>query len=85
MPKFFDQYVKTVVLVENIRTIKTRGGKDMAFITASDETTSTEFIVFSDMFSRMANVKRGDLIYVSGRIERRFDKYQIVVKNLQKI
>jgi DNA polymerase-3 subunit alpha len=38
--KFFDKYVDLVVIIGNIRKIKTKKGEDMGFISASDETGS---------------------------------------------
>ncbi|HOP66025.1 MAG TPA: DNA polymerase III subunit alpha, partial [Bacilli bacterium] len=38
IPSYFDKYIKTVVLIEKITTIKTKKGEDMAFIDGSDET-----------------------------------------------
>ncbi len=53
----------------------------MSFITASDETTSNEFVLFDSL----NGIKDGDLVQIKGRVERRYDKYQIVIKEIKKI
>ena len=43
---FFDKYVNCVVIIGNVRKIKTKTGDDMGFISGSDETGTCDFIVF---------------------------------------
>ena len=83
--QYFDKVIKTVVLVENIKSIDTKNNKKMAFISASDETGIADFVVFPNSYDLMKNVKKGALIGVIGRVEKRMDKYQIVVNNLNNI
>ena len=79
---YFDKIVKTVVLVENIKTIETKNKKKMAFIQASDETGVIEYTVFPDGYNLIQNIKKGSLVGVVGRVEKRMDRYQIIVNNL---
>lgn len=81
--KYFDKYIETVVLIENIRVVHTKNGKDMAFLRGSDETTSADFVLFPDRVSFLDSVKSGDLVWIKGHVERRFDKYQIVINNMK--
>lgn len=81
----FDKVVDTVVLVEKIKKIKTKNGDDMAFLEASDETGTSEFTIFKEAFPGLKDVFVGSLIKVRGRVEKRMDKYQIVVSNISKI
>lgn len=83
--KYFDKRIETVVLVESIRKIKTKTNKDMAFLTGSDETTSSEFTVFDNCFSSLDSINKGDLVKILGRVEKRLDKYSIVVNKIEKI
>ena len=83
--KYFDKRIETVVLIENIKTVKTKNNTDMAFITASDETTSNEFIVFSTEMKYLDNIKKYDLVKITGKVERRYDKYQIIVNKIEKV
>lgn len=79
----FNKLVKTVVLVEKIKVIKTKKNKDMAFLVGSDETTSNEFILFDNL--NISEINVGDLLLIEGRVERRLDKYQIIVNKINKI
>lgn len=79
----FNKLVKTVVLVEKIKVIKTKKNKDMAFLVGSDETTSNEFILFDNL--NISEINVGDLLLIEGRVERRLDKYQIIVNQISKI
>lgn len=82
---FFDKHIKCVVLVENIKKVKTKKGDYMAFITASDETDTKEFVVFPKEFNSILNIKNGDLIVVNGRVTKRLSNYQINIEFLNKI
>ena len=82
--KYFDKIVKSVVLIERIRTIKTKTNEDMAFITGSDETGIMDIVVFPIAISQIAEIKVGDLVFINGRVEKRNDKYQLVVKQIKK-
>lgn len=79
----FNKLVKTVVLVEKIKVIKTKKNKDMAFLVGSDETTSNEFILFDNL--NISEINVGDLLLIEGRVERRLDKYQIIVNQISKV
>ena len=83
--QFFDKRVKCVVLLEKIRTIKTKKGDNMAFITASDETGNGEFVLFPSGYNLLYNIKKGDIIVVQGLVTKRFDSYQININGLQKV
>lgn len=82
---YFDKRIKCVVLIEKIRTIKTKKGDNMAFITASDETDNMEFIIFPSAYYMLLNVNIGNIISVQGRVTKRFDSYQITVDFLNKV
>ena len=83
--KYFDKYVTTVVIIGNIRKIKTKNGDDMGFILGSDETDNGDFIVFPKNYSMIVDIKKNDLVKVRGQVTRRNDQYQIVVSNIEKL
>ncbi len=82
---FFDKYVTTVVIISNIHKIKTKKGEDMAFITANDETDSGEFIIFPKNNKYIYELKKDELVMIKGQVNRRNDKYSIVISNIEKI
>ncbi len=82
--KFFDKVVDSVILVESIKEIKTKKGDAMSFVLGSDETSSADYTLFPEKHSRFA-IKQGDLLLVKGKVEKRLDKYQIIVQNIKKL
>ena len=82
--KMFDRTIKSVVLIEKINKIKTKNNEDMAFITASDETGVSDFVVFPKQKALLDDIKKGDVIMAFGRVTKRFDKYQVNINNILK-
>ena len=83
--KFFDKRIETVVLIDRIKKHTDKNNKEMAFISASDETTSSDFILFSDYIKQLDNIKEGDLVRIFGKVERNRDKYSIIISKIEKI
>ena len=57
----------------------------MSFITGEDETGILDFIIFPNKNNLLTRFKKDDLVLVSGKVEKRIDKYQVIVSNLEKI
>jgi len=81
----FDKRIKCVVLIENIKKIKTKNNEEMAFITASDETSKGDFVIFPKKHHLLEKVKAGGLMTIYGVVSKRRDKYQVVISNIEKI
>ena len=82
---FFDKYVTTVVIIESIRKIKTKNGDDMGFISGSDETANCDFTIFPKNNKYLTEVKKDDLVQIKGQVNKRIDKYQVVVSSIEKL
>ncbi len=80
---YFNKYIKCVVLIENIKKIKTKNNEDMAFIMASDETGIGNFVLFNKELLKAPLFKIGDLVMLNGRVSKRFAEYQVNINNLQ--
>ena len=65
--------------------IKTKDNSDMAFIVCSDETDNADLIIFPNKFKLLNDIKIGDIVNVYGRVEKRYDKYQILVNDIKKV
>lgn len=83
--QFFDSYVKTIVIIDSIKKIKTKIGEEMAFITASDETGSIEYVVFPRKSKMLNLLDKKSLFQIIGQVTKRMDQYQIVVSNIKKL
>ncbi len=79
----FNKRVDVLVLVEKIKTINTKNGEKMSFLTGSDETSTKEFIIFPKVYSEYPTLSRGNLIKIRGNIEKRLDEYQIIVEKIK--
>ena len=56
----------------------------MAFVHASDETGSCDFVVFHNVFPLLNQLNKNDLVLIEGRVTKRFDKFQMNVTNIIK-
>ena len=83
--KSFGKQVDTLILVDKIKTINTKKGDKMAFITGSDETSTLEYTLFPKLYNQYSNIQRGDLLKIRGNVERRLDQIQIIVDKIKKL
>ena len=81
--KYFNKVINTIVMIDKITIIKTKDKEDMAFITASDEIDTTEFVLFPKVYKDYTNLSKNDIVYVNGKVERR-NNYQIIVNSIEK-
>ncbi len=72
------------VMIEEIKKVKNKNGEAMAFLRASDETGTNEFIIFSKNCYLLNGLQKNDLIKVNGYVTKRYDKYNIIINNLSK-
>ena len=54
----------------------------MAFVQGSDEYSTISLTMFPKTYKLYNNIKKNNIIKVIGRVEKRFDKYQIIVNSL---
>ena len=54
----------------------------MAFLYGSDEIAQTEVVLFPKVYENV-QVEKRNIIYVLGKVEKRFDKYQLVARRIQ--
>lgn len=79
---YFDKIVNTVVYAEKIRIIDTKNKEKMMFVTAADELSKIDIVVFPRVFNSINEIREGDILNVRGRVQKRFDEYQIVAQNI---
>ena len=83
--KYLFKNITCVVLIDKIRTIKTKNNEDMAFFVGSDETGFNNFTVFPNIYQTFKEIKEKDLVIVNGKVTKRFDKSQIIVNNIKRV
>lgn len=84
IPSHFDQFIKCIVIIESIKKLETKKKEPMAFVHASDETGSCDFVVFHNVFPLLNQLNKNDLVLIEGRVTKRFDKFQMNVTNIIK-
>lgn len=82
---YFNKIIECVVLVEKVRVIQTKKGDDMMFFDGSDEYTKLDFTLFPKIYQRFSFIKTGDIIKIEGRVEKRYDTYQVIVSKVEKL
>lgn len=83
--KYFNTYQNMIVLVEQIKEIKTKKGDKMLFFKGSDEERVVDFTVFPKEYEKYFDIKRGYILKVNGHIEKRNGVYQVVVSKIDKM
>ncbi len=82
LSKYLNKNVNTLVLVEKIKTIKTKKGEDMAFITVSDEISSTSFTLFPKTYNKYNYIEPGNIIKAFGKVEKRLNELQVIIDKI---
>lgn len=85
LSNYFDKRIEINVLLENIKKIKTKKGEDMAFLDVSDETGKIDCTLFPRNINFLTNIKVGDMLKITGQVQKRMNIYQIIVDNIKKL
>ncbi|MFD1335216.1 DNA polymerase III subunit alpha [Oceanobacillus iheyensis] len=74
--------IHAVVIVDAMKVIRTKRGDRMAFLTISDEELEIDAVLFPDLFRQISNkVEEGMLLQISGVVEDRKQRLQIVIQS----
>ncbi|MCI9110777.1 MAG: DNA polymerase III subunit alpha [Bacilli bacterium] len=82
---YFDKTVEIVVFVDRVKVIDTKKKEKMMFISGSDELSKVDIVLFPKVYNRYYDVKVGDILHVTGKVEKRFDQTQVVANILKKL
>ena len=83
--KYFDKTINTVVMVDNIKEISTKNKEKMVFFNVSDEYGKISLILFPKIYEKYLFIKKGDIIKVLGKVEKRMSDLQIIVNTIEKL
>lgn len=83
VPLYFDKIISTFIYVEKVKEITTKKEEKMAFITGADEIENIDVVFFPRVYEKK-EIKIGDILYITAKVEKRFDKYQLIVNSFQK-
>ena len=82
---YFTKNINIIVSVDKIKEITTSKNEKMAFITGSDELKNCDIVLFPKTYNKYNKLNIGDIVLINGKVERRYDKYQLVVNTLTKL
>lgn len=82
---YFDKEVNIIVYVDKTKEIETKSKEKMLFITGSDELSNIEIVVFPKTYELFSDINREDILKITGKVEKRFDKYQIIANKIIKL
>ena len=85
IPKYFNKQIEIYLLVNRKKQVETKNKDQMAFVNAEDEFGSIEVILFSKVFEKNVNIDKGNIIKVTGMVERRNSDYQLIANNIEKM
>lgn len=81
--KYFDTNINVLVYIDNKKEIMTKKNDKMCFLNVSDETESIDLTLFPKVYKENININDGNVILVNGKVEKRYEKYQIVVNKIK--
>ncbi len=85
LENYFDEKISIIIYIDKLKEINTSKGEKMCFISGSDEVSTTDVVIFPKIYELNKDLKHGDIIKVKGRVEKRFDEYQLVANEIIKL
>ena len=80
---YFDKIVDIIGTIDYVKEIDTKKGDKMCFIKISDELASIDGVLFPQKYGMISEIEKDKTVKISGKVEKRFDKYQIIVNNIE--
>lgn len=76
--------LKSTVIIQDVRTIRTKRGEPMAFLIVSDETDDMDAVVFPELYRNSSRyLKEEMLVVITGKMENRNGKKQWVISSIE--
>ncbi|MDD4595341.1 MAG: DNA polymerase III subunit alpha [Candidatus Izemoplasmatales bacterium] len=76
--------IRIAGMINRVKIIKTKSGNEMAFVEIEDEFNTIEGTLFAREYANdSAILIKGNVVIVSGLLEKRENKHQIIVSNMQ--
>lgn len=82
LEEYTDKYIELVLEVNNIKEVITKKNDVMAFVKASDEYKQIDLTLFPNTYKENKDIEKYNIIKIYGKVEKRFDNYQIVVSKI---
>ena len=72
-------------MIDSLKDIQTKNKEKMAFLTVSDEYDKITVVIFPMIYNNCFGIKKGDIIKVTGRVEKRMSSFQLVANKIEKM
>lgn len=82
---YFDKIINAVAMIDSIKETQTKSKEKMAFLTVSDEYAKITVVIFPNTYKNCFGIKKGDLIKIVGRVEKRMSSFQLVANKIEKL
>ena len=82
LDKYNDKYIELILEINSIKEVITKNNDVMAFVKASDEYKAVDLTLFPKTYQDNKNIENYDIIKIYGKVEKRFDNYQIIVSKI---
>lgn len=79
----FNKNIRMVLMISNIKETTTKNNDVMAFVIGSDEYGDVNLTIFPNVYNRFNSIKVNDVVEISGKVEKRYDKYQVIVNSIR--
>ncbi len=85
--KYFNKDVNVIVEIDKLKKIQTKNNETMLFITGTDNTSSISIIIFPKKYNEISNLnlEKTNIILINGKVEKRFNEYQIILNKMKKL
>lgn len=86
-PKYFNKNVNIIISIDKVKELATKKNDLMAFIDGSDNTGSISVVIFPKLYQEVFtnSIKKGNVLLISGNIEKRFNEYQLIANKITKL
>ncbi|WP_186578392.1 DNA polymerase III subunit alpha [Aquibacillus kalidii] len=75
--------IATSAVIQNIKTIRTKRGEPMAFVTLSDETDEREAVIFPETYRQINRwLKEEVMVFIKGKPEERNNRVQLLISEI---
>lgn len=79
-----DQSVRILLYLKDIKTIRTKKGEQMAFLTGEDQTGQIEVIIFPNLYRQVATDLKSNQVYlIAGKVQERNQRRQLIAVQMK--
>ena len=81
---YFNKNVHVIMLIENIKEIKTKTGELMCFLSLSDEYGNIDGVIFPNYYRSVSDkLKKLQVVDIFCNVEKRLGEYQLIINDIK--